>query len=239
MRTRDLACLCLFGLLTLATASLALACPPDTVVYVDSTAAGANDGTTWVDAYTDLQTALVSAPLCTLVTQIWVAQGTYLPTSGVDRSVTFQLVDGLAIYGGFDGTETDRSQRDIDLNVTILSGDIGTPADSSDNSYHVVTGSGTDATAVLDGFTITRGQADGANPDWWGGGMHNDGGSPTLVNLVFSANAATTTQTHHAARMEKLHEVLQLPRTEPPPRPHVHAREGHRDPHGRDRHHGR
>jgi predicted outer membrane repeat protein len=164
-------------------------CPPDTVLYVDADATGANDGTSWADAFTELRTALKWTPVCPGVTNIWVAAGTYKPTAGVERDSTFRLVSGIAIYGGFAGTETSLSQRSWAANPTILSGDIGVEADSSDNSHHVVTGSGTDATAVLDGFTITKGYAQGSVRER-GGGMINVSGNPTLANLVFLENYA-------------------------------------------------
>jgi predicted outer membrane repeat protein len=164
-------------------------CPPETALYVDADAVGANDGTSWSDAFTELRHALTWAPFCPSVTEIWVAAGTYHPTSGSDRGATFRLADGVAIYGGFAGTETSLSERDWAANVTILSGDIGDPDIDTDNSYHVVTGSGIDSTAVLDGFTITKGFADGAE-DSYGGGMSYSDASPTLTNLVLSDNYA-------------------------------------------------
>jgi hypothetical protein len=117
--------------------------------------------------------------------QIWVKAGTYKPTSGTDRSISFVLKNGVAIYGGFNGTETLLSQRNPAANVAILSGEIGA-AGTSDNSFHVVIGSGTDSTAVLDGFTVTAGNATSDK----GGGMWNYGGSPTLRNMIFDANSA-------------------------------------------------
>jgi hypothetical protein len=78
---------------------------------------------------------------------------------GDPRTATFQMKSGVALYGGFSGTETARNQRDWAANVTILSGDIGAEGDNSDNSYHVVTANNTDASAVLDGFTISGGNA--------------------------------------------------------------------------------
>ncbi len=137
-------------------------CPPGSVLYVDVDASGENSGASWSDAFTELQFALDWAWICPGVTQIWVADGFYTPetdTIVTDRSETFQLLDGIAVYGGFAGTETDLSERDWVVNPTVLSGDIGAPGDSTDNCYHVVTASGTDATAVLDGFTITGGNA--------------------------------------------------------------------------------
>jgi predicted outer membrane repeat protein len=125
-------------------------------------------------------------------TEIWVQAGTYLPASGTDRAATFHLKNGAALFGGFNGTETGLSQRDSVANTTILSGDIGLPGDSSDNSYHVVTGSGTGNTTILDGFTISGGNANGAEIfiNGSGGGMLNIGGSPSLSNITFSGNSA-------------------------------------------------
>jgi len=113
--------------------------------------------------------------------EIWAAAGTYKPTAGTDRTATFQLIEGVAVYGGFAGVETARDQRNPATNVTILSGDIGA-AGNSDNSYHVVTGV---TGATLDGFTITAGTADAH-----GGGMYNYSSSPTLTNVTFSGNSS-------------------------------------------------
>jgi predicted outer membrane repeat protein len=118
--------------------------------------------------------------------QIWVKAGTYKPTAGTDRSISFVLTNGVALYGGFNGTETQLSQRNPASNITILSGEIGS-AGITDNSYHVVIGSGTNNTAVLDGFTITQGNA--ANDK--GGGMWNYSGNPILRNLIFNENSAS------------------------------------------------
>lgn len=156
------------------------------IVYVDMTAMGANDGSSWTDAYNDLQSAFGSAAPND---SICVAAGTYKPTAGAARDYTFQLLSGVAIYGGFAGDETDLSERDWTANVTVLSGDIGVVDVDTDNSYQVVTGSGTDSTAVLDGFTITKGYANGSGAGN-GGGLYNVAGSPTIVNVVFSYNYA-------------------------------------------------
>ncbi len=134
----------------------------------------------------------------------------YYPDEGAGQTnnvitSTFALTNGVALYGGFDGTETARDQRDPAANITVLSGDIdqnditdpnGVVTDTANingaNAYHVVTGSGTDDTAVLDGFTITAGQANGpSSPDYYGGGMYNDAGSPRLTNVTFSGNLAS------------------------------------------------
>ena len=144
--------------------------------------------TSWTDAC-EFQTAMVKA---NSGDEVWVAAGTYKPTTDhFDPLATFQLKSGVAIYGGFFGEEVTRDERNWVKNLTTLSGDIGVVGDIGDNSYHVVTGSGVDATAVLDGFTISCGNADGTEPHNYGGGMYNASGHPTLTNVTFSANSAT------------------------------------------------
>lgn len=165
--------------------------PP--VLYVRADAPGGGDGTSWATAYNDLTEALcVAAGAGGAVTEVWVAAGTYLPDGGTgDREATFRLVDDVAVYGGFAGDETDLSERDAAANVTVLSGDIGIPGDEADNAYHVVTASLLGSGAVLDGFTITAGQADGADPHDGGGGvLVYGGGTPTFANCIISGNTA-------------------------------------------------
>ncbi|MCK4658556.1 MAG: hypothetical protein KAV82_03455 [Phycisphaerae bacterium] len=167
------------------------------VLFVDATATGANNGTTWADAYTELRDALAEAGTSEWITAIWVAAGTYTPAeAGGDRSASFELLNGVAIYGGFAGGETGIDQRDPVANKTILSGDLnGDDVEflyQDENSYHVVISSYAD-TAVLDGFTITAGNADGTpGNDTSGAGMSNIGGSPTLKSCTFLWNRANT-----------------------------------------------
>jgi hypothetical protein len=162
-----------------------------TILYVDEDATGNDDGTSWTDAFNYLQDALddVSSG-----DEIWVAEGTYYPDDGDtptndDRTEKFQLVNNVGVYGGFDATETARSQRDWVNHVTILSGDIGTEGVDTDNSYHVVKGA---PLSVLDGFTITKGYADGTSSNGRGGGMYNSGSYSILTvrNCVFCDNFA-------------------------------------------------
>ncbi len=175
--------------------------------YVSSAAVGGNTGSTWADAYTNLQTALHD-PLCV---EFWVRAGVYKPSTS-DRTVSFNILPGMALYGGFAGNETMRSQRNPVGNVTILSGDIDNNDPNTDgnnideqsyqawlnNSYHVVMmsgggllGSPIGPSTVLDGFTVTGGKADSSATDV-GGGLYCGGGcSPTLANLTFSGNYAT------------------------------------------------
>ena len=166
----------------------AFECPPDSVIYVDVDATGTGSGTNWADALTDLQDALFNAKWCPGADQIWVAGGTYKPTPGSDRSVSFELENGVAVYGGFAGVETARDQRDPGANPTVLSGNIGTPA-ATDNSYHVVTAISVDSTAVLDGFTVTGGYADGVS-DRDGAGIDVEAAGPRVANVIFVDNHA-------------------------------------------------
>jgi predicted outer membrane repeat protein len=160
------------------------------VRYVNSAATGANDGSSWTNAFTSLPPALTAA---VSGDEIWVAAGTYKPTSTMTRSFSFTLKNGVGLYGGFVGGETSRSQRDPKANVTRLSGDIGMPGNSSDNSYHVVSADSTvTPTAVLDGFTISGGNASGTSPDDLGGGLVVSSGSPTVAHCVFSGNSASS-----------------------------------------------
>ena len=170
------------------------------MLYAKPIASGAGDCTSWANACT-LQSALSAA---VSGDQIWVQAGVHKP--GTTRTDTFTLKNGVSIYGGFAGTETLLSQRDWQTNLTILSGDIDnndtntdgnfiaeTPADiQGDNAYHVATGSLTNSSAVLDGFMITAGQANGSSsPSCDGGGMFNQDASPQLTNLIFRGNLST------------------------------------------------
>lgn len=129
---------------------------PD-IIYVDKDRRGGiQTGMSWDAAYTDLQDALNTARHCDC-NQIWVAEGTYKPTTDVyDDEATFELVDGVPLYGGFAGTETSLRQRNWMLNDTTLTGDIDGDGDA-DIDY-VVTASEANE-AVIDGFVITMGWA--------------------------------------------------------------------------------
>jgi predicted outer membrane repeat protein len=160
------------------------------IIYVNAAATGGNSGTSWTNAFTDLQAALNAAPL--LGDEIWVAAGTYKPTTTTDRTATFTLKNQVKVYGGFAGTETTLEQRNITNNVTTLSGDIGGTTNAQDNVYHVVTASFTNNTTVLDGFTIAAGNANGTGTDQNnGGGIFINDGTPVLSNLIFDNNNAS------------------------------------------------
>src|SRR5690606_20949896 len=92
---------------------------------VNASASGANNGSNWANAYTDLQSALTSASCTGTGNEIWVAQGVYKPTpSTTDREAAFHIGADTQLYGGFAGSETAREQRNPRTHVTVLSGDI-------------------------------------------------------------------------------------------------------------------
>jgi len=181
---------------------LMLACAPAWAGVCRVTTAGTvfNDGSSWAMPVS-LQQALSASGICT---EIWVEKGLYKPATGVNTGTSFSVAEGVAVYGGFAGTETARGQRDPAANVTVLSGDIdnndttdvnGVDADSSHivgaNSLHVIRMQKTSNT-VLDGFTVTGGQAigDEAANNSAGGGLLCVCNA-TLSRLVFSGNSAS------------------------------------------------
>ena len=166
------------------------------IIYVDSAASGAHNGSSWTDAYKDLQNALGSAGSGD---EIWVVQGTYCPSITGTLTERFTVADGVGLYGGFAGGEVARSARDYVNNVTILSGDLDKDGTLANNSYTVVYTIWVSSSTVIDGFTITGGNADdpvGSNPtpNRSGGGFYNDGFSnpshPTVKNCIFDNNNA-------------------------------------------------
>jgi hypothetical protein len=161
------------------------------VLFAKPAATGSGNCSSWANACT-LQTAISSS---SAGDEIWVRAGTHLPHAS-DRTVSFNLLNGVGIYGGFAGTEIQRSQRNPSANVTILSGDLNRDdgqnfTNNSENSFHVVKSVDNDDTAILDGFTIQGGNANSNSaPDFNGGGMLNTSSSPRLTNLIFSGNFA-------------------------------------------------
>jgi len=183
---------------------------PPKIIYVDTDSIGANDGSSWADAFNYLRDALATA---SPGDEIRVAEGTYKPNQGElysgpgrgprtpgeeGRSATFELKSGLTVKGGFAGFgAAEPNMWDPEVYQTILSGDledndadadVNNPYDyfyeptRRDNSVNVVTSTADDASAVLDGFIVT-----GAV----NGGMVITAGSPTILNCVFSRNSAS------------------------------------------------
>ncbi len=179
------------GALLLSVVVPELARAQDRIIYVNQGSANSQqDGNSWATAYHELRNAITNGGGNPYQTEYWVAAGTYKPTSGTDRTVSFALTTRMVVRGGFAGTESYPQQRRFGTNglpiyQTVLSGDIGTPATNAvtaetllanpasllfdptdpgfqDNSYNVVTASGHGASAeiVLDGLIIANGDAD-------------------------------------------------------------------------------
>jgi hypothetical protein len=167
-------------------------------IHVSVAASGANDGTSWANAFTSLQSAITAAAAGD---QIWVAAGTYKP-SAANREISFRLMDGVQLYGGFAGTETSLSERNLRANPTILSGDLlgndnsnihHLEATRSDNSLHVVSTGPTATTSGalslptrFDGFIVEGGNANGIAA--YGAGLSLEFHTRELSNLTV-ANA--------------------------------------------------
>ena len=166
--------------------------------FVSSTGSDANNGLSWANAYKNLQTAIANA---SSGDEIWVLKGTHYPDEGIgqtndDRTSSFKLKDGVAIYGGFSGNEITLEERNTSHNVTILSGDIdgndsGTP--TGNNAYHVVTNdTGQSQETILDGFTITAGLANGStNEQKNGAGILINQGTVLINGCIIKGNEAT------------------------------------------------
>jgi len=153
--------------------------------YVWSGATGLNNGTSWANAYTSLQSGLSPSASGD---QVWVAAGTYKP--GTLRTDKFSMRNGVKIYGGFWTNMTQLSQRNWDVYPTILSGDIDNDGLlDADNTYHVVapvTG------GMMDGFFIQLGYANGAaQPDYYGGALCANGLTFGMTNCCFVSNYAS------------------------------------------------
>ncbi len=191
-------------------------------IYVNQNATGENNGASWVDAYLYLQDALDEANANGGGYQIWVAEGVYYPDEdgdgdhiSNDQNESFMIsYDDIWLYGGFNGTETQRKQQDWKNNLTILSGDIDHDDTNLDgnyiaedwndiqngNAYHVIYLDGTTNESItnntiVDGFVITAGKADGGLSQH-GGGLYCDGTdygecSPFISNVTFKGNLAS------------------------------------------------
>lgn len=174
----------------LALSGTALAIPPD-VRVVDHQAGGGGNGQSWATAYRSVQDALADAQSNSTVRQIWVAAGTYKPTEDTGpgaRSESFKMISNVELYGGFAGGETTLEQRDFETNVTILSGGLA----QNTRSFHVVVADGTNTSAILDGFTVTGGEATDESPlGPRGGGIHITAGSAMAIrNCIIRNNSA-------------------------------------------------
>ena len=166
--------------------------------FVDTNVVGGTaSGDSWANAIPNLQDALA---LASSDSEIWVAAGVYYPDEGNglsdnDPELSFTLPDGVEVYGGFAGTETERSQRNPAVNITVLSGDvdqndttdangvlIDTTSQAGNNSKTVVRILNTTMPVVLDGFSLT-----GA----FEGGLLIANSPATISNAVFKGNLSS------------------------------------------------
>ncbi|RPJ19919.1 MAG: hypothetical protein EHM35_20165, partial [Planctomycetaceae bacterium] len=174
------------------------------ILRVDERATGRNDGASWSDAYTTLSRALRVARSGD---QVWIAEGKYTPDpGGLDdpHKATFEVFYAVSIYGGFPSGGGTMADRDPNVRVTTLSGDLNRddpPGDQfsltskarnrSDNCYGVVWCSTESGEILLDGLTIENGHANDPNGGWKdGGGLYVDGGAVKLSHCKFRANYA-------------------------------------------------
>ncbi|TNE61020.1 MAG: hypothetical protein EP344_06545 [Bacteroidetes bacterium] len=168
-----------FALLLSALFPLVLSAQTPTRWYVRANASpfGA-DGASWATATPYLQDAIDAAQFGD---SIWIAQGFYFPPGATSRMAVFTLKNGVRLFGGFSGTETELGQRDWEAYPTVLSGDIGAPLDSTDNAYSIVYAAQTGMSTRLDGLILERGNA--GNPDNVNVFAHQRGHSGSAIYL--------------------------------------------------------
>lgn len=159
-------------------------CASQSIVFVDhNNQGGTQTGTSWATAYADLAQALANA---TPGDEIWVHAGTYYPSTTSDPSESYDIPNGVRVFGGFQSWMTHKGQRDHDTYLTILNGSVG-----PQKSYHIVTSKNTDVNTILDGFVIRDADASGSNQsERNGGGILLEQSDITLVNLWFFQNHA-------------------------------------------------
>jgi hypothetical protein len=164
-------------------------------IYVKRSAtAGTNNGTSWTNAYTDLQSAL-NAGCFAPNTEIWVAADTYKPTATTDRTIAFNVPSNVKIYGGFAGTETALTQRPANIlgggaNTTILSGNIGAVGSNTDNSHNIIKMIG-NSTTLVDGFTIEEANTPSVSSAK-GAVTATTGGGGNLSNCLIRTNSGNS-----------------------------------------------
>jgi hypothetical protein len=173
-------------------------CLPARVIYVAFDATGLGDGTSWANAFPDLQDAIDSA-VGDGEDSLFVKAGTYYPprtnfgsdAPNVIRARTFYNSADVRLFGGFTGIETSLDQRNWRLNETILSGDLGVVGDDSDNAYHVLKFE-TGTVSEVNGFIIRQGRATGNGSSSNGAGMYiREMDTAILSKLIIEENLAT------------------------------------------------
>lgn len=163
---------------------LLLAIPSGAAVWhVDVNSASSGNGTSWATAFRSIQ-AGVDAAFDDGGGEVWVKEGLYMETPS-DPAGSIVMREGVHLYGGFAGDETQRDQRDwADHAVNVN----GYYARNNARAYHVFKGANN---ATLDGFVIVGGEANGPEgDDKIGGGLLNAGVSPTIAHCTFAGNSA-------------------------------------------------
>jgi surface protein len=182
------------------------------IIYVNvSNTNPTQDGTTWATSFSKLNDGLTAA--ATIIgtpVEVWVAKGTYKPTTTTNRIISFNLPSGVKMYGGFVGTETILSQRNFRTNETLLSGDIGTKNIHTDNTYHIIQIIDDNNQTAVDGFSIKYGYAanqppvssvqspnnlsssplNPMTPQENGGAIFIQNSSPSILNCTIQTNVA-------------------------------------------------
>ena len=155
---------------------LVLATPSAAIVYVDKDRPGGN-GTSWAQAYKTLDAAISNTYT---PAEFWIAEGTYTPSA----PLVLGLNQNHSFYGGFAGTETARSQRNITKYPTIV--------DGQGVLKHVFNVTSWVTSVRFDGLTIKRGAATAASgADASGGGIVVNKGTVVIASCTFSDNKAT------------------------------------------------
>ncbi|MCP3905270.1 MAG: hypothetical protein GY715_16715 [Planctomycetes bacterium] len=170
-----------------------------TIHFVDGGAPSGGDGSSWEHAFDAPHDALAAAAPGD---SVWVAAGVYTPgPPGGDRAAAFTIPGGVSVYGGFAGDEMSLDEREAGAATSVLSGDLNGDdgpgfAGRDDNAWHVVVAGGDPMPVLLDGFTITAGEAGGGSgptPLRNGGGLYVDAGAITLRRCIFHANRSLAT----------------------------------------------
>ncbi|HEY0610616.1 MAG TPA: hypothetical protein VGD35_13195, partial [Chitinophaga sp.] len=195
-----------FNLKTMPPCNLSVVVPDaNGIVYVNNQSPTPGSGTSWSMPLPELRDALAATAIANNgISQIWVAKGTYKPTTTTNRAASFNISFSVSVYGGFAGNETTLAARNIPANPVILSGDIdnndvltnGIVLRASDirgnNSYHVITVAGASSQQVLDGVIITGGNSNLSPASFYmfGGGIYSSAGDITITNTRFYGNNA-------------------------------------------------
>ncbi|MFN6943458.1 MAG: right-handed parallel beta-helix repeat-containing protein [Cytophagaceae bacterium] len=158
------------------------------IIYVDADQTNTPDGISWSTAFTDLQSAINFADEGD---QIWIKSGSYSP--GTERTATYEITKAIKIYGGFAGTEVSPEERNLELNKTLLDGEIGDPENSEDNIYHLLTTNETIDYLFIDGLVFQNAftnESEEEEEENTGGAIKSKADSLIIENCEFINNQA-------------------------------------------------